>query len=40
MADEELGARGGRKGTLSPGSARGSATESSMLLQELRGNIS
>ncbi|XP_008637562.1 PREDICTED: DNA-binding protein RFX5 isoform X3 [Corvus brachyrhynchos] len=40
MADEELGARGGRKGTLSPGSARGSATESSTLLQELRGNIS
>ncbi|NWW27134.1 RFX5 protein, partial [Falcunculus frontatus] len=40
MADEELGARGGRKGTLSPGSARGGATESSTLLQELRGNIS
>ncbi|NXI11180.1 RFX5 protein, partial [Irena cyanogastra] len=40
MADEELGTRAPRKGTLSPGSARGSATESSTLLQELRGNIS
>ncbi|NWT81423.1 RFX5 protein, partial [Lanius ludovicianus] len=40
MADEELGARGGRRGTLSSGSGRGSATESSTLLQELRGNIS
>uniref|UniRef100_A0A8D2PGA8 Regulatory factor X5 n=1 Tax=Zosterops lateralis melanops TaxID=1220523 RepID=A0A8D2PGA8_ZOSLA len=42
MADEELGTRGGgRKVTLSPGGARGgSATESSTLLQELRGNIS
>ncbi|NXI30095.1 RFX5 protein, partial [Sterrhoptilus dennistouni] len=42
MAEEELGTRGGgRKVTLSPGGARGgSATESSTLLQELRGNIS
>ncbi|NWZ00191.1 RFX5 protein, partial [Loxia curvirostra] len=37
MADEELGTRATRKGTLS---ARGGATESSTLLQELRGNIS
>ncbi|NXH43749.1 RFX5 protein, partial [Dicaeum eximium] len=40
MAEEEPGTRGGRKGTLSPGGARGGATESSTLLQELRGNIS
>ncbi|NWV74575.1 RFX5 protein, partial [Dasyornis broadbenti] len=40
MADEELGAQAARKGTLSPGSARGCATESSTLLQELRSNIS
>ncbi|NXT05322.1 RFX5 protein, partial [Prunella fulvescens] len=40
MADEELGTRATRRGTLSPGSARGGATESSTLLQELRGNIS
>ncbi|XP_077646703.1 DNA-binding protein RFX5-like [Lonchura striata] len=40
MADEELGPRATRRGTLSPGSARGGATESSTLLQELRGNIS
>ncbi|NXO96072.1 RFX5 protein, partial [Certhia brachydactyla] len=40
MADEELGTRATRKGTLSPGSARGGATEPSTLLQELRGNIS
>ncbi|NWR03071.1 RFX5 protein, partial [Paradoxornis webbianus] len=41
MADEELGTRGGgRKVTLSPAGGRGGATESSTLLQELRGNIS
>ncbi|RLV61933.1 hypothetical protein DV515_00019865, partial [Chloebia gouldiae] len=40
MADEELGSRASRRGTLSPGGARGGATESSTLLQELRGNIS
>ncbi|NXQ05834.1 RFX5 protein, partial [Vidua macroura] len=40
MADERLGTRATRKGTSSPGSARGGATESSTLLQELRGNIS
>ncbi|NXC06086.1 RFX5 protein, partial [Orthonyx spaldingii] len=40
MADEERSTRAARKGTLSPGSARGGATESSTLLQELRGNIS
>ncbi|NXO70800.1 RFX5 protein, partial [Phainopepla nitens] len=40
MADEELGTRATRKGTLSPGSARGGDIESSTLLQGLRGNIS
>ncbi|NXA02478.1 RFX5 protein, partial [Nesospiza acunhae] len=40
MAEEELGTRATRRGPLSAGSARGGATESSTLLQELRGNIS
>ncbi|XP_041267090.1 DNA-binding protein RFX5 [Onychostruthus taczanowskii] len=40
MAEEELGSRGARKGALSPGSARAGASESSTLLQELRGSIS
>ncbi|KAM9252058.1 DNA-binding protein RFX5 [Cariama cristata] len=40
MADEALSAQGAKKGSLSPGSSRGSATESSTLLQELRGTIS
>ncbi|NXR76799.1 RFX5 protein, partial [Pycnonotus jocosus] len=41
MADEELGTRGGgRRGPLPPGGGRGGPTESSTLLQELRGNIS
>ncbi|NXT23453.1 RFX5 protein, partial [Syrrhaptes paradoxus] len=40
MADEELSARPAKKGSLSPGSARGSATESSTLLQELKSTIS
>ncbi|XP_009080486.1 PREDICTED: DNA-binding protein RFX5, partial [Acanthisitta chloris] len=39
-ADEELSARVIRKGSLSPSSSRGSATESSTLLQELKGTIS
>ncbi|NWX21806.1 RFX5 protein, partial [Aegotheles bennettii] len=39
MADDELSARGA-KGSLSPSSSRGSATESSTLLQELRSTIS
>ncbi|NWT34464.1 RFX5 protein, partial [Cardinalis cardinalis] len=38
--EEELGTRATRRGPLSAGSARGGATESSTLLQELRGNIS
>ncbi|XP_074020710.1 DNA-binding protein RFX5 [Numenius arquata] len=40
MADEELSARATKKGSLSPGSSRGSATESSTLLQELKSTIS
>ncbi|NXK14825.1 RFX5 protein, partial [Herpetotheres cachinnans] len=40
MADEELSARTPKKGSLSPGSARSSAAESSTLLQELKGIIS
>ncbi|NXJ85791.1 RFX5 protein, partial [Trogon melanurus] len=40
MADQELSARTAKKGSLSPGSSRGSATESNTLLQELRSNIS
>ncbi|RMC22863.1 hypothetical protein DUI87_00135 [Hirundo rustica rustica] len=40
MAEEEPGTRGGRRVPLSPGGGRGGATESSTLLQELRGNIS
>ncbi|KAM6294232.1 DNA-binding protein RFX5 [Aegotheles albertisi] len=40
MADDELSARGAKKGSLSPSSSRGSATESSTLLQELRSTIS
>ncbi|NWH55802.1 RFX5 protein, partial [Geococcyx californianus] len=40
MADEELSARATRKGSLSPNGSRGSAAESSTLLQELRSNIS
>ncbi|XP_061215495.1 DNA-binding protein RFX5 isoform X2 [Neopsephotus bourkii] len=40
MADEELGARAARKGSLSPSSSRGSTTESSTLLQELKSTIS
>ncbi|XP_059688044.1 LOW QUALITY PROTEIN: DNA-binding protein RFX5 [Gavia stellata] len=40
MADEELSARAARKGSLSPSSSRGSTTESSTLLQELKSAIS
>ncbi|NWI62311.1 RFX5 protein, partial [Todus mexicanus] len=40
MADDELSARATKKGSLSPGSSRGSATEPSTLLQELKGTIS
>ncbi|NXX19415.1 RFX5 protein, partial [Podargus strigoides] len=40
MADPELSARAAGKGGLSPSSSRGSATESSTLLQELRSSIS
>ncbi|XP_035755018.1 DNA-binding protein RFX5, partial [Egretta garzetta] len=40
MADEELSVRAARKGSLSPSCSRGSATESSTLLQELKGTIS
>ncbi|XP_033926954.1 DNA-binding protein RFX5 isoform X2 [Melopsittacus undulatus] len=40
MADEELGARAAKKGSLSPTSPRGSTTESSTLLQELKSTIS
>ncbi|NWY56838.1 RFX5 protein, partial [Chionis minor] len=40
MADDALSARTAKKGSLSPGSSRGGATESSTLLQELKGTIS
>ncbi|XP_065509709.1 DNA-binding protein RFX5 isoform X1 [Caloenas nicobarica] len=40
MADDELSIRATKKGNLSPGGARGGATESSTLLQELQGSIS
>ncbi|XP_074989608.1 DNA-binding protein RFX5 isoform X1 [Calonectris borealis] len=40
MADEELSARATKKGSLSPSSSRGSTTESSTLLQELKSTIS
>lgn len=40
MADEELSVRAARKGSLSPSCSRGSTTESSTLLQELKGTIS
>ncbi|XP_009585094.1 PREDICTED: DNA-binding protein RFX5, partial [Fulmarus glacialis] len=40
MADEELSARAAKKGSLSPSSSRGSTTESSTLLQELKSTIS
>ncbi|XP_010118435.1 PREDICTED: DNA-binding protein RFX5 [Chlamydotis macqueenii] len=40
MADEELNAQAAKKGSLSPSGSRGSATESSTLLQELRSTIS
>ncbi|NXP05035.1 RFX5 protein, partial [Thinocorus orbignyianus] len=40
MADKELSARATKKGSLSPSSSRGSATESSTLLQELKSTIS
>ncbi|XP_042641483.1 DNA-binding protein RFX5 isoform X4 [Tyto alba] len=40
MADEELSTRATEKGSLSPSSSRGSTTESSTLLQELKSSIS
>ncbi|NWR65362.1 RFX5 protein, partial [Bucorvus abyssinicus] len=40
MADEELSAQDAKKGSLSPGSSRGGAAESSTLLQELKSTIS
>ncbi|NXS69362.1 RFX5 protein, partial [Pandion haliaetus] len=40
MADEELSTRATKKGSLSPSSSRGSTTESSTLLQELKSTIS
>ncbi|XP_074931018.1 DNA-binding protein RFX5 isoform X1 [Phalacrocorax aristotelis] len=40
MADKELSVRAARKGSLSPSSSRGSTTESSTLLQELKSTIS
>ncbi|NXI59368.1 RFX5 protein, partial [Chloroceryle aenea] len=40
MADDEPSARATKKGNLSPGSSRDSATEPSTLLQELKGTIS
>ncbi|NXW50110.1 RFX5 protein, partial [Nyctiprogne leucopyga] len=40
MAAEELSTRAATKGSLSPSSSRGSAAESSTLLQELRSSIS
>ncbi|NXJ02599.1 RFX5 protein, partial [Psophia crepitans] len=40
MAEQELSARAAKKGSLSPSNSRGSATESSTLLQELKSNIS
>ncbi|NWU95726.1 RFX5 protein, partial [Upupa epops] len=40
MADEELSPRATKKGTSSPSSSRGSAAESSTLLQDLRSTIS
>ncbi|NXW25025.1 RFX5 protein, partial [Circaetus pectoralis] len=40
MADKELSTRGTKKGSLSPSSSRGSTTESSTLLQELKSTIS
>ncbi|XP_009330836.1 PREDICTED: DNA-binding protein RFX5 [Pygoscelis adeliae] len=40
VADEELSARATKKGSLSPSSSRGSTTESSTLLQELKSTIS
>ncbi|KAM9515214.1 LOW QUALITY PROTEIN: DNA-binding protein RFX5 [Guaruba guarouba] len=40
MADEELSTRAAKKGSLSPSSSRGSTTESSTLLQELKSTIS
>lgn len=40
MADEELSTQATKKGSLSPSSSRGSTTESSTLLQELKSTIS
>ncbi|NXG80955.1 RFX5 protein, partial [Baryphthengus martii] len=40
MADEEPSARATKKGSLSPGSSRGSTSEPNTLLQELKGTIS
>ncbi|XP_054662173.1 DNA-binding protein RFX5 isoform X2 [Grus americana] len=40
MADKELSARAAKKGSLSPSGSRGSTTESSTLLQELKSSIS
>ncbi|XP_075580618.1 DNA-binding protein RFX5 [Pelecanus crispus] len=40
MADKELSTRAVKKGSLSPSSSRGSTTESSTLLQELKSTIS
>ncbi|NXU79555.1 RFX5 protein, partial [Oreotrochilus melanogaster] len=40
MADKELSTQAAKKGSLSPSSSRGSTTESSTLLQELKSNIS
>ncbi|NXL52556.1 RFX5 protein, partial [Podilymbus podiceps] len=40
MADKELSAQATKKGSLSPGSSQGGTTESSTLLQELKGTIS
>ncbi|KAM9368330.1 DNA-binding protein RFX5 [Phaethornis superciliosus] len=40
MADEEMSTQAAKKGNLSPSSSRGSTTESSTLLQELKSNIS
>ncbi|KAF1675336.1 RFX5 protein, partial [Pygoscelis papua] len=40
MADEELSTRATKKGSLSPSSSRGSTTESSTLLQDLKSTIS